>query len=124
MNREILFRAKRIGRKSGHWYRSEYRNGQWVYGLITKQYTEEWRDMFYDEMTDIHGISGIDIDRNTIGQFTGLLDKNSNKIFEDDIVYNGVFKARVEFINGRFAPFGGDAFFADECEVIGNIYDK
>ena len=135
MNRQILFRGKRIGRKSGHWYRSKYRNGQWVYGLITKQYTEEWQDKFYDEMTDIHGISEIDIDRNTVGEFINLTDKNGNKIFEGDIVkcysleYGYTNKAvyynedKARFV---LSSLGTDYDFDEyiTLEVIGNVYDN
>lgn len=84
--RQILFRAKRIGRIDGFCYRSQYQNGDWVYGLITKQYSLEWQDKLYDEMTDIYGVSGIEIDRETVGQFTGFCDKNDKKMFEGDIV--------------------------------------
>ena len=106
MNREILFRGKRVD------------NDEWVYGFLVKMFgvlniaDKDNENIIYEVIPE------------TVGQFIGLPDKNSNKIFEGDIVYNGVFKAQVELINGRFSPFGSDMFFADECEVIGNIYDN
>lgn len=86
MNREILFRAKRKGVIDGNCYRSKYKNGDWVYGLITKQYSKEFWDKLNDEMRDIYGVSGIEIDRDTVGQFTGLVDKYGKKIFTGDII--------------------------------------
>lgn len=37
--REILFRGKAINRDKGY-HRTEYKNGEWVYGLVTKLYDE------------------------------------------------------------------------------------
>ncbi len=108
MNGEKLFKGKRVD------------NGERTYGYLFKS----WNRVFL-----LWGMTGdipnmVEVIPETVGQFTGLTDKNGNKIFEGDIVYNGVFKAQVELINGRFLPFGSDTFFADECEVIGNIHDN
>ena len=60
----------------------------------------------------------------TVSQFTGLVDKNSEKIFEGDIIrFEGEKIAyRVGFVDGCFSPF--DCLSSYKLEVIGNIYDN
>lgn len=131
--RDILFRAKAINRTG--YERSNYKNGEWVYGLITKLYSEEYD--FPAEITDTRGISGIEVDYKTIGQYTGLTDKNGVKIFEGDIVLKRTrFKkepCEVVFSFGTFhCGFGWGSSTAEHpytlddkrIEVIGNIYDN
>ena len=78
MEREILFKAKATNREEGRAYRTDYKNGDWVYGLIT----DTCNYYGYAQMRNTIGVSGIDVDKNTICQFTGILDKHETKIFE------------------------------------------
>jgi uncharacterized phage protein (TIGR01671 family) len=137
MNREILFRAKAINRDTDREYRTNYKNGDWVYGLITKPYNEEYD--FPAEMRNTDGVTGIEVDYKTIGQFTGLIDSEGTKIFEGDIIQDGYCdynKYVVEYSTerGGFLPFThGDGCGCCEINtlhdstchtVIGNIYDN
>ena len=125
--REIIFRGKRAD------------NGEWVYGsLITE------RNMFDGNLMTMH-IQDIEepyddnlIDDETVGQFTGLTDKNGTKIFEGDILSAHLDDGYPEDITllevvwhnngwyGKNEPFFDDFDngFEKYFEVIGNIHDK
>ncbi|RGU82415.1 hypothetical protein DWW40_09895 [Ruminococcus bromii] len=136
MMREILFRGKAINRDESY-HRTEYQNGEWVYGLVTKLYDEQFKNL-PAEMTNTNGISGIEIDYKTIGQYTGMLDKNGTKIFEGDIIdffgrsdgdgYGVVkydaYETEFGFEYDNIYRSLGKNFYPENIEVVGNIYDN
>lgn len=76
--REILLRAKAINRDSDREYRTSYKNGDWVYGLITEPYNAKCG--LSAETRNENGVTGIDVDHITIGQYTGIDDNNGKDI--------------------------------------------
>lgn len=138
--REILFRGKRVD------------TGEWVYGSFVPDLLEvfngfEELDGFikpFEKTPDKRRM--VEVERSTVGQYTGLTDRNGVKIFEGGILHfintyrnvNHEWHCTVEFVDGAFVcryiesegHLGEYNYFTSwnvplvQWDVIGNIHDN
>lgn len=131
MKREILFRGKTIY------------SGIWVEGDLVQRTDADGSKHYLIENNEFSEYRSYEVIPESVGQFTGLLDKNGKRIFEGDILkltYDGYsFNCEVKFKDGAFLVYKDNAFNGGDAdmtligwlkhddyvfEIIGNIHDK
>lgn len=138
--REILFRGKDLQEQNGwlygYFYKSDINKRERESGKATLIFTPDCDTFIY--VPEYH--NSWMVKSETVGQYTGLTDKNGTRIFEEDIVrtddnLKGVVEWDETFakyivcynqISGNWFDFEGEGGYpvSLECEIIGNIYDN
>ena len=115
MNREILFRGKRVD--SSEWFEGSY----WLSRSAVRETTY---------ITDGYGNLFCVIPE-TVGQYTGLNDKNNVKIFEGDILKfrSGIYSVEWDNEHSKFLQRNGQFsrelhIWIAKSEIVGNIHDN
>ena len=144
MERQIVFRGRRI------------KDGKWIYGNLADYSMKVFNTIIEKKVlfsnivsfaTDNFGfvVDDCAVDPATVGQFTGLLDRNGKEIYEGDIItVKGRYPRVVLWDKMMWALMPTEYYhdevfwvmnlqhpgvdwweeFADEFEIIGNIHDN
>ena len=123
MSRAIKFRGQRIDTK------------KWHYGDLIHEGYDVFNQIFLPVSIKEAMYVPIEVIPETVGQFTGLHDKNGKEIYEGDWLRIAAgYTSKVEFQDGMFVsvyshPEDGETLslidiISDKLIVIGNIHDN
>lgn len=130
--RNIIFRGKRLD--NGEWEYGDllqYDDGSVCIGVHSKNYTDDGFNSGQYRRIAL-------VDEDTVGQYTGMKDKNGKKIFERDIMslvteFGDTIIREIRFIDGAFCVIGeqeddlhGLSWAVEMCDgIVGdNIHDN